>query len=170
MNAPSLLNYINIRTDFKPGDIGYVIYLHGRLYSKEYGYSVSFENYVALGLSEFYKDYDPHKDRVWICEHHEKIVGFILAAHRENNTIQLRYFILLPEYRGIGLGRKLMEMYMEFFKSCGYKSSYLWTTKELESAANIYKKSGFILSEEKESSAFGKNVIEQRYYLVIDKF
>ena len=53
MNAPSLLNYIQIRNDFKAGDIGYIIYLHGQLYSKEYDYSTSFENYVAAGLSEF---------------------------------------------------------------------------------------------------------------------
>jgi len=167
MNAPSLLNYINIRTDFKPGDIGYIIYLHGRLYSKEYGYSISFENYVALGLSEFYKDYDPHKDRVWICEHHDKIVGFILAAHRENNTIQLRYFILLPEYRGIGLGRKLMLRFIDFLYEKKCKSAYLWTTQEQVAAASLYEKFGFVLTEQKESTSFGKPLIEQRYDLTL---
>ena len=82
---------ISIRTTLKPGDIGYIIYLHGYLYRREYNYGISFENYVAAGLSDFYNNYDPGKDRVWVCEHNEKIIGFLLAAHRDNNALQLRY-------------------------------------------------------------------------------
>ena len=163
MNAPSLLNYIQIRNDFKAGDIGYIIYLHGQLYSKEYDYSTSFENYVAAGLSEFYRDYNPEKDKIWICEHDHKIVGFILAVHRQDDIVQLRYFILLPEYRGIGLGRKLMLSFIDFMYEKKYKSAYLWTTHEQVAAASLYRKFGFVLTEEKESTAFGKPVNEQRY-------
>src|SRR6478735_7513647 len=158
---------INIRTTLKPGDIGYVIYLHGYLYSKEYNYGLSFENYVASGLSDFYNYYDANKDRVWVCEYEDNIIGFILAAHRDNNAIQLRYFILLPEYRGIGLGTKLMQLFIDFLQEKKCKSAYLWTTHEQVAAASLYKKYGFVLTEEKESSAFGKPLIEQRYDLLL---
>jgi ribosomal protein S18 acetylase RimI-like enzyme len=158
---------IIIRTELKEGDIGYVTFLHGILYKKEYNYSISFESYVAAGLHEFYHHYDPLKDRAWICEHHETIIGFLLLMHRENNAAQLRYFILKPEYRGIGLGKKLMSLYVEFLKKSGYTSSYLWTTNELTAAAHLYKQHGFELTEEKESSAFGKLLKEQRYDLVL---
>jgi len=79
---------------------------------------------------------------------------------------QLRYFLIRPEYRGIGLGNKLMALYMEFFHECDYESSYLWTTQELHAAAYLYLKHGFQLTEEKESTAFGKRVVEQKYELV----
>jgi len=158
---------IAIRTELKEGDIGYVTWLHGILYKKEYNYSISFESYVAAGLHEFYQNYDPLKDRAWVCEHHETIIGFLLLVHRENNTAQLRYFILKPEYRGIGLGKKLMNLYMEFLKSSGYRSSFLWTTNELPAAAHLYKQHGFKLTEEKESIAFGKPLNEQRYDLIL---
>lgn len=69
MSKAISLNDIKIRTELKPGDIGYVIYRHGELYNKEYDYGIEFESYVAEGLSEFYKNYDTSKDRVWICEH-----------------------------------------------------------------------------------------------------
>ncbi|MDH7460077.1 GNAT family N-acetyltransferase [Chitinophagaceae bacterium 26-R-25] len=160
------LDDITIRTDLKPGDLGYVIYRHGELYHSEYNYGISFETYVGAGLYEFYSNYDPALDRVWICEHQNKIVGFVLLMHRENNAAQLRYFLIEPEYRGIGLGKKLMELYIDFLKEKGYQSSYLWTTNELYSAASLYKRHGFELTEEKPSTAFGKPLIEQRYDLV----
>jgi GNAT superfamily N-acetyltransferase len=158
-----VLNDISIRTVLKPGDLGYVIYRHGSLYGEEYNYEITFETYVALGIYEFYKNYDPEMDRVWICEHDDRIVGFLLLMHRENNAAQLRYFYIEPEYRGIGLGKKLMELYMEFLDKKGYTSSYLWTTHELRSAASLYKRHGFKLTEEKESTTFGKPLKEQRY-------
>lgn len=161
----ALLEDIAIRTDLVPGDLGYVIYLHGALYGKEYDYGIEFETYVAAGIYEFYKNYDPAKDRVWICEHNNKIIGFVLLMHREHNAAQLRYFLIDPAYRGIGLGKKLMELYMEFLHERGYNSSYLWTTNELPAAASLYKRHGFVLTEEKDSTAFGKPVKEQRYEL-----
>lgn len=159
------LNDVRVKNDFQPGDLGYVIHLHGRLYAIEYNYGVAFEMYVARGLHEFYTQYDPNKDRVWICEHDDRIVGFLLLMHREENAAQLRYFLLAPEYRGIDLGKHLMDQYMEFLHSCGYKSSYLWTTHEQEAAASLYRRYGFELTEEKDSTAFGKALKEQRYDL-----
>jgi len=156
---------VRVRNDLRPGDLGYVIHMHGRVYGAEYNYGVSFEMYVARGLAEFYTQYDPDKDRVWICEHGDRIVGFLLLMHREDNAAQLRYFLLDPEYRGIGLGKRLMNLYMDFLHRCGYKSSYLWTTNEQHAAASLYKHYGFVLTEEKESTAFGKSLKEQRYDL-----
>lgn len=151
----------------KPGDLGYVIHRHGKLYGEEYGFGIAFETYVGAGLHEFYTNYDPGRDRVWIGEHKGKIIGFLLLMHRENNTAQLRYFYLEPEYRGIGLGKRLMELYMEFLHQCGYSSSYLLTTHELHAAAALYRRYGFTLTEEKDSAAFGKVLKEQRYDLVL---
>ncbi len=159
------LKDINIRTILQPGDIGYITYLHGHLYKQEYNYGIEFETYVAQGLYEFYNQFDEQKDRVWICEYEGKIIGFLLLIHRGDTTAQLRYFILLPAYRGIGLGKKLMQLYMDFFKKAGYTNCYLWTTHEQETAAWLYRRWGFILTEEKESTAFGKPLKEQRYDL-----
>ena len=166
MKTKIKLTDITIRTELKPGDIGYVIYMHGRLYKKEYNYGIEFETYVAAGLAEFYQQYNTQKDRVWICEHKNKIVGFLLLMHR-GDAAQLRYFILEPRYRGIGLGNKLMNLYMDYFKQRKYKTSYLWTTGELPASAHLYQKFGFKLTEQKPSMAFGKPVIEQRYDLVL---
>jgi GNAT superfamily N-acetyltransferase len=160
------LKDILIRTELRPGDIGYVTYLHGSLYSKEYGYSLQFESYVAKGLCEFYEKYHPERNRIWACEHNHRMIGFLLLMDR-GEAAQLRYFLIEPEYRGVGLGSKLMNLYMDFLYECGYQKSYLWTTHELSAAAFLYKRHGFKLTEEKESIAFGKPLREQRYDLVL---
>ncbi|HEY1869989.1 MAG TPA: GNAT family N-acetyltransferase [Chitinophagaceae bacterium] len=165
MKQPIQLEDISIRTALRPGDIGYIIYIHGDLYKQECNYGIEFEIYVAKGLAEFYEQYDSQKDCVWICEHENKIIGFLALVHR-GDAAQLRYFILQPEYRGIGLGNKLMNLYMNFLKEKKYRSSFLWTTNELPTSAHLYKKFGFKLTEEKRSNAFGKAVVEQRYDLI----
>ena len=163
------LQDITIRTELKPGDIGYVVYLHGCMYGGEYGYGIGFETYVALGLHEFYKNYDSSRDRVWICEHENRMIGFLLLMHRGKDSAQLRYFLILPDYRGIGLGKRLMDLFMEFLKQCNYTSAYLWTVDELPAAASLYTRHGFRLTEEKPASAFfGKPLREQRYDLVME--
>lgn len=157
---------ISIRTELRSGDLGYMIYMHGVLYKREYDYGLQFEAYVARGLSEFYERYKPERNRVWLCEHENRIIGSLLLMNR-GKSAQLRYFLVEQEYRGIGLGSKLMTLYMEFLRECGYRESYLWTTHELETAVFLYKRAGFKLTEEKESTSFGKPLREQRYDLVL---
>ncbi|MBX2915653.1 MAG: GNAT family N-acetyltransferase [Cyclobacteriaceae bacterium] len=161
---PFSISDIKIRTELQPGDFGYLVYLHGKLYSKEYQFGNVFESYVAESLLEFYKNYNPETNRVWVCEHDQKMIGFVALMNR-GTTAQLRYFIIEPAYRGIGLGKKLMELFMDFLKSCGYLGAYLLTTSELTTAASLYTRHGFIRTEEKYSTAFGKPLIEHRYEL-----
>lgn len=166
MENKTLLADISIRTELQHGDMGYVVHRHGVLYGKEYGFGIQFERYVAQGLCEFYEKYNPHRNRIWVCEHNNTMIGFLLLMDR-GDSAQLRYFLIEPQYRGIGLGSKLMNLYMEFLHGCGYEKSYLWTTNELDSAISLYKKFGFKLTEEKASTSFGKPVVEQRYDLAL---
>ena len=155
---------ITIRTTLEPGDLGYIAYLHGRLYADEFGYGLYFESYVLGALHEFATDYDPEKDGIWVCEHEKKKVGFLVAAHRED-TVQLRFLILLPEYRGAGLARRLMDLFIAFMRDRGYRKAYLLTTNEQETAISMYERYGFYLTEEKESKAFDKLLVERKYEL-----
>lgn len=167
MPSEITLENVIIRTEIKPGDFGTVIHRQALIYAEEYNYNVFFEAYVAKGLAEFYLQYDSDRDRAWICEHDERIVGFVLLMHESTTVARLRFFYLEKEYRGIGLGKKLMLLFMNFFEKKGYTSSYLTTTHELESAAALYKRHGFVLTKEWESTVFGKKLMEQRYDLNI---
>lgn len=167
MNNPPSLSFISIRTELQPGDIGCITAMHAELYTREYQFGPQFETYVALGLCEFCEQYNPARSRIWICEHENQMVGSPVLMDR-GEVAQLRYFLIEPQYRGIGLGAKLMTLFMDFLQACGYQGAYLWTTHELAAAASLYKRFGFKLIEEKESPIFGKPLIEQRYDNPID--
>jgi hypothetical protein len=50
-----MLPPVKIRNELRPGDIGYIVYLHGTLYAKEQGWDYTFEAYVAEPLAAFVK-------------------------------------------------------------------------------------------------------------------
>jgi peptidyl-dipeptidase Dcp len=157
------LDSITIRTELRPGDPGYVIYLHGLLYGREYGFGLKFETYVAQGVAEFCENYDPARDCIWICEYENEIVGSLALMHRGHGEAQLRYFLLRPEFRGMGLGKRLMNRWMEFAERVGYETAYLLTIDELKAAISLYERHGFVLSGEEHSIDFGRPLKELRF-------
>ncbi len=60
-----------------------------------------------------------------------------------HKVCELKKLFLLPESRGLGLGRKLTEECLEFAKSQGYESCYLDTLKNMKSAIALYESLGF---------------------------
>ena len=59
------------------------------------------------------------------------------------DTCELVKMYLLPQSRGIGLGRTLIEKCIEFASSASYKKIYLETMPELKQALKVYEKFGF---------------------------
>lgn len=59
------------------------------------------------------------------------------------DTCELVKMYLLPQARGTGLGRTLIEKCMSWAKEAGYKKIYLETMPELKQALNVYAKFGF---------------------------
>lgn len=60
-----------------------------------------------------------------------------------NDTCELVKMYLLPEARGLGLGKTLIGKCIEAAKEKGFKKIYLETMPELKQALNVYAKSGF---------------------------
>ena len=154
-----------LRCCLKPGDVGYLTYLHGVLYEREYGYDQTFEAYVAGGLAEFVQSFSPDKDRIWLAEMDDRIVGSIAIVGHSRVESQLRWLLVHPDYRGLGLGKELMKEALRFCKERGYKTIFLWTTSELSAARHLYTHAGFKKTEMKTHEVWGKRVTEERYEL-----
>jgi putative acetyltransferase len=50
---------------------------------------------------------------------------------------------LVPEARGIGLGKFLIEKALQFARESGYRQVYIETLPELRQAMSVYEKFGF---------------------------
>ena len=154
-----------IRHFLKPGDIGHLVYLHGILYAKEYGYDQTFEAYVANGLAEFVQSSGPNRNRIWLAEVNDQIIACIAIVGKSKLEAQLRWFLVHPDYRGLGLGRELLSEALLFCKEHRYRTIFLWTTSELSVARHLYTSVGFRKTEEKIHEIWGKEVTEERYDL-----
>jgi N-acetylglutamate synthase-like GNAT family acetyltransferase len=162
--SPSSPVALKLRSDLRPGDIGYITYLHGVVYAREYGFDHTFEAYVAGPLSEFARA-SSTRERLWIAEHDGRIIGCIAIVAASPQVAQLRWFLVDPDSRGSGIGRKLMEEAIAFSKQSGYGAITLWTVSALTAAAHLYRSFGFRKVQEKPGTQWGVEVVEERYEL-----
>jgi ribosomal protein S18 acetylase RimI-like enzyme len=156
---------LNIRAGLQPGDIGYIIYLHGLLYAKEYGFDTTFDGCVASGMGEFAQTYDPQKDCLWVAELDREIVGSIAIVGQPDGIARLRWFLVHPRARGCGFGRGLLECALGFCRKCGFSSVFLWTLDNLEVAIHLYRAAGFRPTEEETHFIWGHTLTKVRYDL-----
>jgi GNAT superfamily N-acetyltransferase len=159
-----LASAATIRNELGSGDVESLVDLHAVLYAREFGWNSEFAAYVAKPLREFERTKNP-RERIWLVDHEGQTGGAIAIVEAADNAAQLRWFLLLPRLRGVGLGSYLVNEAIGFSRESGYSSIYLWTVSLLEAAAHVYLAAGFSLSEEKSHSVWGKLLTEQRYDL-----
>jgi len=158
---------MQIRNNIQPGDIGYIIYLHGSLYAREYNLDHTFEGYVASGMGEFARTFDQRKDCLWLAEDDEGIVGSIAIAGQADLSAQLRWFLVAPQARGRGLGSELLKAALDFCRAREFKSVFLLTLSDLKGAARLYQQAGFQRTEHKTHEIWGAIRTEERYDLTL---
>ena len=158
------MNSIDIRHEFKPGDIGRMVELHGLLYSEEYGFDHTFEAYVAEPLAKFALT-KSDRERIWLVDSGEILMGCVAIVKQSEEEAQFRWFLLHPSLRGRGLGSRLMNETIAFCREKEYKRVFLWTVSDLHAAAAVYRGAGFRLIEEYTHTTWGLWLTEQRYEL-----
>ncbi|MFQ3196704.1 MAG: putative acetyltransferase [Paraglaciecola sp.] len=94
-------------------------------------------------MSQHYND--ESSSRYFVAFIKGSIVGGsgIAAFNGSSDVSELRKLFLLPESRGLGLGKKLTEDCLEYAKRKGYKKCYLDTLRNMKSAIALYEKLGF---------------------------
>ena len=157
---------ISLRHNLRPGDVGYITYLHGILYAPQQGWDHTFDSYVAIPLAEFTKRIGL-RERIWIVERACQIAGSVAIVEFSQEEAQLRWLLLHPDLRGRGLGRRLVEEAVAFAREAGYSSIFLWTVDSLPAAASLYKSAGFLEKEKVTHELWGSLVTEVKYELAL---
>ncbi len=141
-SRPKDMAGIRIRDELRCGDLGRIITLHGIVYEPLGGFGLRFEAYVAKTIAEYVLD-NASKGRVWLAERHNDLVGCVAIAEREQNTAQLRWVLVDPAMRGVGLGHRLVTLALDHCLERGLASVYLETTDGLPESMQLYEKLGF---------------------------
>lgn len=151
----------------RSGDIGWIIERHGAIYYQEHGWDQTFETLVARILTELVDSFEEEKDRIWIAEIDGERVGCILAARADDEIVRLRLFLVEPWARGRGVGKRLIQDFLSFARSAGYRKAVLWTNSNLESARHLYEKFGFIKVAEEVHHSFGHDLVGENWELTL---
>src|SRR5262249_46666173 len=149
----------------QPGDMGWVTYRHGLLYSQEHGYDEEFEALVAEIVADFIQNFDRKKERCWIAEREGEIVGSVFLVKKSATVAKLRLLLVEPTARGMGIGRRLVNECERFARQAGYKKIILWTQSELHSARHIYSAAGYRKIQEEPHHSYGKDLVAETWEL-----
>lgn len=154
-----------IRSGLKPGDIGEITRLHGEIYAAEVGLDVTFEASVAEVFARLVEQGWPsEREGVWMVEDDGERVGAAVLYER-GGFARVGMVVLEPEYRGAGLGRRLVALCLDRARSAGYEQVELVTLPELEAAIHLYREVGFRRVSAERQVRYGRELSWERYLL-----
>jgi DNA-binding MarR family transcriptional regulator/GNAT superfamily N-acetyltransferase len=151
-----------------PGELGWVVSLHGALYAAEYGWDETFEALVARIVADYAGRRDPQREAAWIAEVDGEPAGCVFCMRQSDTTAQLRLLLVEPWARGMGIGARLVSECVSFARKAGYREIVLWTNDVLHAARRIYERTGFELAAEAPHPSFGHDLVGQDWRLALD--
>ena len=102
--------------------------------------------YADVSLDKMAETYYGGKSVYFVIDNNGKIIGGAGIAALDNyegNVCELQKMYFLPEARGIGLGKRMMETCLESAKAFGFEKCYLETMPYMDDARKLYAKVGF---------------------------
>jgi len=113
---------------------------------KEFGANHPGTVYFDDSTDLLYEVFRADRSYYFVAEMDGRIVGgggIFPTSGLPEDTCELVKMYLLPEARGIGLGRSILEKCLESAREFGFSRIYLETMPELNLALKTYEKMGF---------------------------
>ncbi|MFQ6553203.1 GNAT family N-acetyltransferase [Aestuariibius insulae] len=146
-----------------PEDAGWIVERHAALYAQEACFDDSFRAVVRGVLDRFFAG---ASGRGWIAEQDGAPAGCIFCMMEEPGWARLRLFLLEPEARGTGMGRRLLETCMAFARENGAGAMRLSTHESHEAACALYAKVGWIRVASRPVQSYGCDLVEQDWEIL----
>lgn len=148
----------------RPGDMGWIVYGHGKLYAEEHGYNEQFEALVAEIVAGFLRHHDPARERCWLAECDGRTVGSVMLVKQADEVGKLRLMLVEPAARGRGVGAALVSECIRFAREAGYRKLTLWTHSNLTAARHLYERAGFHrVHSEPATEGFGRELVDETW-------
>lgn len=137
---------VHFRHDRRDGDEDLIVALHRLGYvglgSRFEGECLEqFLDYVRQTLEQ--ADLDNPSSRVWFVERDGQTVGCCALLTIAPGKGQLRWVVVTPEARGLGIGKTLMDEVFFFAREQRMTSITLYTIDNLEPSKTLYENLGF---------------------------
>ena len=156
------MTHVTLRP-FSAADTDWLVEQHGVQYAQAEGFDDTFGPLVRSILVDFVADHDPACEQGWIAEQDGAPLGSIFCVRFNDTTAKLRLFLLVPEARGKGVGRQLLDQCMRFARETGYEGMQLWTHESHRAACALYAKTGWTLQASEPVHSFGQDLVEQTW-------
>ncbi|MEM6373689.1 MAG: GNAT family N-acetyltransferase [Pseudomonadota bacterium] len=144
-------------------DLDWLVERHATLYAQAEGFDYTFGPLVRQILTAFARDHDPTCEQGWIAGQDGVRLGSIFCVRHDAQTAKLRLFLLVPEARGQGVGRVLLQRCMGFARNAGYGGMQLWTHESHKAACALYARAGWTLTTSQSVRSFGQDLVEQTW-------
>ncbi len=125
-----------------PGDIGWLISIHGASYSEQFNFNSTFEVDIAKKVVGFLEK-QCEFNKIWIAQAGHDRVGSIAVSLTQNQAAFINFLLVKKEFRGYGIARQLMEKVIHHSQEFNIRSIRLETYSCLKDARDLYKKYGF---------------------------
>jgi ribosomal protein S18 acetylase RimI-like enzyme len=160
---------VAVRRTLRPGEADGIASLHDRVYRGEYGLDGRHRADVARGLEQaVVAGWPEHSGAVWVIDGAGQLAGSLGLTVADEGVGQVRWFVLEPELRGRGLGRRLVAELVEEARAAGLRRLVLETFSALTAAAHIYRGVGFRVVWEERTDKWGPEITYQGYELELE--
>jgi GNAT superfamily N-acetyltransferase len=157
---------VEIHPDGSRDAVNELVRLHREVYEGEYDLEPSFANEVATQMAELSRSGWPGpREGLWLARIDGRAVGSVTLIEESSELGRLGHLVLVPEARGTGAGRRLVETVLAAARDAGYERLHLFTFSDLRAAGSLYRSVGFAVASSERTLRWGRSMDWQRYEL-----
>ncbi|WP_375689822.1 GNAT family N-acetyltransferase [Pseudooceanicola sp. LIPI14-2-Ac024] len=144
---------------FAEPDLDWLVEVHDRLYRQDEGFDGRFAEVVRAAATAILRRADP-RERGIVAEASEGRVGSIFSTRYDDDTGQIRMFLVEPEWRGTGLAPRMLAAALDVARANGARRMVLWTHESHRAACALYARTGWVEGARRPVRSYGRGLVE----------
>ena len=114
-----------------------------REYAGELAVDLCFQDFEAE-LASLPGKYGPPSGRLWLDSADGAVRGCVALRKMDADVCEMKRLFVRPNYRRLGLGRRMAEQVIVAARQMGYRRMVLDTLERLKPAVRMYESLGFV--------------------------
>lgn len=145
-----------------PHDRTWLTDLHARLYLAEAGFGADFVADVMAVQDGLVARADP-REAGWVVTRGATGMGSIFCTRFDDDTGQIRLFLLDPGLRGSGLAERMLGTARDFARAGGATRMMLWTHESHVAACRLYARTGWKVTSRQNIRNYGQDLVQLQW-------